>query len=51
MKLGVWKVALRTEAHAVMGRGPISSSWVDTNKGDEQNPVYRSRLVVTRPNA
>ena len=27
------------------GRGPIGSRWVDINKGDDANPVYRSRVV------
>ena len=29
------------------GRNPIGTKWVDTNKGDDQNPKYRSRLVAT----
>ena len=29
------------------GRAPIGVKWVDINKGDEQNPEYRSRFVAT----
>ena len=29
------------------GKAPIGCKWVDVNKGDEQNPEYRSRLVAT----
>ena len=28
------------------GRAPITLKWIDTNKGDETSPLYRSRLVV-----
>ena len=28
------------------GKGPITLKWVDTNKGDDINEKYRSRLVV-----
>ncbi len=28
------------------GKGPIGVRWVDVNKGDKQNPEYRSRLVA-----
>ena len=29
-----------------MGKAPISVRWVDVNKGDDDNPNYRSRLVA-----
>ena len=29
-----------------MGRSPISARWVETNKGDDENPNIRSRLVA-----
>ena len=29
------------------GRPPIGTNWVDTNKGDDDNPKYCSRLVAT----
>ena len=41
----------RTEAYQRMGRKPFGMRWIDCNKGDEQRPELRSRLVVqdTRP--
>ena len=27
-------------------RGPVGVKWVDTNKGDKENPEYRCRLVA-----
>ena len=29
----------------VTGKGPIGTRWIDINKGDEDNPELRSRLV------
>ena len=29
------------------GKAPIAVRWIDINKGDEQHPNYRSRLVAT----
>ena len=29
------------------GRPPVGTKWVDTNKGDDEHPQYRSRLVAT----
>ena len=29
------------------GKGPIGVRWVGINKGDEERPEYRSRLVAT----
>ena len=34
------------ECIRVTGKKPIGSRWVDINKGDENNPEYRSRLVA-----
>ena len=34
------------ECYEVTGRPPIQLRWVDTNKGDDSSPEYRSRLVV-----
>eukprot|EP00972_Heterocapsa_arctica_P022818 3358431-Heterocapsa_arctica.AAC.1 len=28
------------------GKAPTSLRWIDTNKGDDQSPEHRSRLVV-----
>ena len=29
----------------MIGKGPIGTRWVDTNRGDNDNPDVRSRLV------
>ena len=42
----VWKVVPKSNAYQATGRGPISVRWVDVNKGDDQSPNYRSRLVA-----
>ena len=39
-KMGVWEVVPRPKCKV------IGTRWVDTNKGDQQNPNYRSRLVA-----
>ena len=43
---GVWELRSVNEARKRMGRAPISVRWVETNKGDDQNPNIRSRLVA-----
>ena len=40
-ELGVWEFADRPRDEVVFG-----TRWVDINKGDENKPFYRSRLVV-----
>ena len=35
-----------SQCYEETGKAPITLKWVDTNKGDEQDPNYRSRLVV-----
>ena len=42
----VWEKRPYGEAMAKTGKKPISVRWIDTNKGDEDNPNYRSRLVA-----
>ena len=32
------------------GQAPIGTRWVDVNKGDDENPDYRSRLVAQELN-
>ena len=39
--MGVWEPIPRPKNEKV-----ISTRWVDVNKGDEQRPKYRSRLVA-----
>ena len=42
----VWLKRPRAEAFTRTGRPAISVRWIDTNKGDDDNPNYRSRLVA-----
>ena len=35
-----------SKAFRVTGRAPVSVRWVDTNKGDDDSPEIRSRLVA-----
>ena len=37
-----------TECHAFTGKQPIATRWVDVNKGDENDPEYRSRCVAKK---
>ena len=39
------KVPLQ-DAYHFTGKSPIGTKWVDVNKGDENEPEYRSRLVA-----
>ena len=48
---GVWRKRPIQEAYQRTGRAPITVRWVDINKGDEENPKYRSRLVARPLNA
>ena len=43
---GVWDKRRVQEAWSRTGRPPISVSWVEVNKGDDEHPNYRSRLVA-----
>ena len=43
-KLGVYKRVKRSLVKSTGGR-LITVKWLDTNKGDKDNPNYRSRLV------
>ena len=45
-KHGVYEHAPVSECWAKTGAGPVGTKWLDTNKGDEKNPVYRSRWVA-----
>jgi hypothetical protein len=42
----VWVRRPRSEALAKTGKAPITVRWIDTNKGDDESPNYRSRLVA-----
>ena len=39
-----------TECYKKTGKAPISVRWIDINKGDEERPNYRSRLVAREIN-
>ena len=45
-KQGVYEKVKRAVCYGRTGRAPVKVRWVDVNKGDEQNPDYRSRLVA-----
>ena len=42
--MNVWKKIPRRQAQA-RGMKIIKTRWIDINKGDDTNPIYRSRLV------
>ena len=47
MKLkGIWAKVDRDESYSKTGKKPVSVKWVDTNKGSDEVPVIRSRLVA-----
>ena len=43
---GVWALRPRSECLEKTGRRPVTVKWVDVNKGDDDEPNYRSRLVA-----
>ena len=45
-RYGIWDEVPTQECRDQTKAAPISTRWVDTNKGDEARPNYRSRLVV-----
>merc|ERR1712051_924289 len=45
-KHGVYKYAPISECRAKTGAEPVGTKWLDMNKGDDKNPVYRSRWVA-----
>ena len=44
--MGVYDVVDVEECWRVTGRAPIAAKWIDTNKGSEASPKYRSRFVA-----
>ncbi len=44
--MGLYDVVDRDIAKLRTGKPPVAVRWIDTNKGDEANPAYRSRLVA-----
>ena len=49
-KHGVYEKVSEDQCWIETGKGPIGVRWVDINKGDDQNPDYRSRLVAQEIN-
>jgi hypothetical protein len=45
-KMGVYRKVPLADCFAATGRWPIKVKWIDINKGDEQQELYRSRLVA-----
>ena len=45
-RYNLWTPVPIQEAWDVTGKGPISSRWIDFDKGDMNKPNYRSRLVI-----
>ena len=43
---GVWAIKRINECLRRIGKPPISVRWVETSKGDDDNPNIRSRLVA-----
>ena len=46
LKRRVYRPARRSQCLDRTGRPPVATGWSDTNKGDAQQPNYRSRLVA-----
>ena len=42
----VWHKVPRSKALQMQGKAPITVKWIDVNKGDDDNPNYRSRRVA-----
>ena len=45
-EMGVYEKVDISESSAATGKAPIAVRWVDINKGDTKNLVYRSQLVA-----
>ena len=45
-KSDLYDVVPRSECFEETGRKPVDLKWVDTNKGDQSTPLYRSRLAL-----
>ena len=43
---GIWEICDEDEAWRETGHGPVSTKWVDTNKGTKDEPLVRCRLVA-----
>ena len=45
-EMGVYVKVPKQECWSQTGKEPIAVRWIDINKGDTENPCYRSRLVA-----
>ena len=45
-KYGVYNVVPRSKCYEETGKTPVTTRWVDTNKGDDVSPDVRCRLVA-----
>ena len=48
--MGVYEYDTVDNCWLLTGRGPLGTRWVDTNKGDNENPDVRCRLVAQEIN-
>ena len=48
--MDLYEKVLIQQCYERTGKGPISTRWIDINKGDQKNPNYRSRLVAREIN-
>ena len=46
MERGIWEVVPVEECWRRIGKSPIGTRWVDTNKGSDEKPDVRCRLVA-----
>eukprot|EP00973_Karenia_brevis_P041729 5775356-Karenia_brevis.AAC.1 len=44
---GIYRCVPTTMCKDTTGKNPVGCKWIDTNKGDDIEPQYRSRLVAT----
>lgn len=45
-RMGIYRKVPREMCIRETGGGPVGTRWVDANKGDDQNPNVRCRLVA-----
>ena len=43
---GLYRISTRRQCMEVTGKPPLKTGWADSNKGDQQNPTFRSRWVA-----
>ena len=45
-EMGAWEVRTIAECLEVTGKKPVKVRWVDVNKGDDESPNVRCRIVA-----